>query len=95
MFTGFGQRGISAESVAKKTANLVKEYLKYNVPVGKYLADQILIPMALAGNGSFKTLPLTEHTKTNIVVIQKFLDVKFEVKTNIDRSVEITIRSDK
>ena len=48
-------------------------------PVGEHLADQLLIPMALARGGSFSTGPLSAHTTTNIEVIRKFLDVKFEV----------------
>ena len=37
------------------------------------LSDQLLLPMALAGGGSFTTLSLTTHAKTNIDVIRKFL----------------------
>ena len=45
-------------------------------PVGEYLADQLLIPMALAGGGSFTTSTPTLHTTTNIEVIKKFLPVE-------------------
>jgi len=44
-------------------------------PVGKYLADQLLIPFAMAGGGSFITLPPSRHTMTNIEVVKQFLDL--------------------
>ena len=79
VFTGFGEKGISAEKVAKRAAKSVREYLALDVPVGRYLADQLLIPMALAGGGKFRTLSPTRHTTTNIEVIKKFLDVDIAV----------------
>ena len=46
--------------------------------VGIYLADQLLLPCALAGGGGFMTLPLSPHAVTNIRVIEQFLDVRIE-----------------
>jgi RNA 3'-terminal phosphate cyclase (ATP) len=43
--------------------------------VGEHLADQLLIPLALAGGGSYLTGALSLHTTTNIEVIRKFLSV--------------------
>lgn len=79
-FTGFGQKNRSAEKVALQTVNEVSGYLKSNAPVGPYLADQLLIPMALSGSGYFITGRPTNHTLTNIEVIQQFLDVTFTVE---------------
>ena len=80
VFTGFGEKGVSAEKVAKRAVKSVQEYLAFNVPVGRYLADQLLIPMALAGGGKFKTLSPSRHTTTNIEVIKKFIDVEIAVR---------------
>ena len=79
VFTGFGEKGVSAEKVANRTAGTVKKYLNANVPVGRYLADQLLIPMALAGGGKFRTLAPTRHTMTNVDIIKKFLDAEIEI----------------
>ena len=79
VFTGFGQKGFSAEKVAKRTAKSVQEYLAFDVPVGRYLADQLLVPMALAGGGKFRTLSPAMHTKTNVEIIKKFLDVEIKI----------------
>ncbi|HLM54695.1 MAG TPA: RNA 3'-terminal phosphate cyclase, partial [Pyrinomonadaceae bacterium] len=57
----------------------VRRYMEVGAPVGEHLADQLLIPMALAGGGSYTTGPLTLHTTTNIETIKKFLPV--EIRT--------------
>jgi len=77
VFTGFGQRGIPAERVAQGVVDAAKEYLDARVPVGKHLADQLLLPLALAGEGGFVTLAPTAHTATNMEVIQRFTDIRF------------------
>ncbi len=79
VFTGFGEKGVSAEKVANRTVRSVQEYLAVNVPVGRYLADQLLIPMALAGGGKFRTLSPTKHTITNAEIIKKFINVEIAI----------------
>lgn len=69
---GFGERGVPAEKVAEDAAREMLDYLEAGVPVGRHLADQLLLPMALAGGGTFRTLPLTAHALTNITVIEAF-----------------------
>jgi len=76
VFTGFGEKGVRAEEVARGVAEEARRYLEANVPVGEHLADQLLIPLALAGGGSFRTLPLSQHSRTNAEVIPMFLHVE-------------------
>ncbi|WP_136798949.1 RNA 3'-terminal phosphate cyclase [Desulfosediminicola ganghwensis] len=78
-FTGFGEKHLSAEKVAQRTVSQVKRYLKSGAPVGPNLADQLLLPMALAGTGHVRTLQPTNHTLTNIAVIETFLATRFVV----------------
>jgi RNA 3'-terminal phosphate cyclase (ATP) len=80
VFTGFGQRGVRAEVVAEGAVQSVRRYLEAGVPVGSYLADQLLLPLALAGGGSFVTQSLSQHAETNISVIEMFLGVRFAVR---------------
>src|SRR5215467_664578 len=77
VFTGFGERGISAESIASRAVWEVRAYLSAGAPVGPHLCDQLLLPMALAGGGSILTTRPTPHTLTNVVVIEAFLGLKF------------------
>jgi RNA 3'-terminal phosphate cyclase (ATP) len=76
VFTGFGERGVSAEKVAAGAVRRLREYLAAEVPVGRYLADQLLLPMAMSGAGRFLTLAPSRHTTTNIDIIRRFLDVE-------------------
>ena len=79
-------RGISSEGLAKEVVekgneelgikSLIWEY--ENGVVDSHVADQLLPYIALNG-GSIKTSRISEHTKTNAFVIEKFLDVKFEI----------------
>jgi len=73
--TGFGVKGISAEQVASRACSEVRALLDAGVPVGPHLADQLLIPMALAGGGSFRTVEPSSHAVTNAAVIRQFIDV--------------------
>ena len=91
VFTGFGEKGVSAEKVAKRTVQSVQEYLAINVPVGRYLADQLLVPMALAGGGRFRTLSPTKHTTTNTEIIKKFLDVEIAMNEYDQNQWEIEL----
>ncbi len=90
LFTGFGEKRLSAEEVANRLEKEVREYLAAEVPVGEYLADQLLIPLALAGGGSFVTTPVSPHSTTNMEVIGKFLARTFK----IDRSSKTKHRVD-
>lgn len=73
VFAGFGMPGIRAETVASRLAERVRRYLDAGVPVGEHLADQLLLPMALAGSSSYLTLSPSLHTTTNIAVLQQFM----------------------
>ena len=57
--TGFGVKGVSAEKVASDACDEAQAYMAAGVPVGIHLADQLLIPMAMAGGGTFRTLTPT------------------------------------
>jgi RNA 3'-phosphate cyclase len=73
-----GKLGKKAEEVGKECAKLLITEFENGV-VDKYIGDQILPYLAL-GNGAVKVSEVTDHIKSNIYVIEKFLDVKFEVK---------------
>jgi RNA 3'-terminal phosphate cyclase (ATP) len=86
VFTGFGERGRSAEQVALGAVNAAKGWMAANVPVDEHLADQLLIPFALAGGGSFRTTMPSSHSTTNATIIQIFLgvEIRFEREHEIN-----------
>jgi RNA 3'-terminal phosphate cyclase (ATP) len=91
-FTGFGERGVRVEQVADNIVDQIRAYLTSPAPVGEYLADQLLLPLALAGAGGFHATGLSRHARTNIDVIQKFLPIEFETKTETAGGTLILIR---
>jgi len=90
VFTGFGEIAVRAEAVATKVAQEARAYITSGVPIGKYLTDQLLIPMALSGSGTFRTGPLSLHATTNLEVIRQFLEV--DIKLGEDPKRAWTIR---
>jgi RNA 3'-terminal phosphate cyclase (ATP) len=80
VFTGIGERGVRAETVAERAADEARAYLATGAPVGEHLADQLLIPLALARGGSYTTGQPSLHTTTNIEVIKMFLDVRIKTE---------------
>lgn len=93
VFTGFGEVGVRAEAVAEQAVQEARRYLAADVPVGAYLADQLLLPLALAGGGRFRTVSLTRHATTNIEVIRQFLGVSIEVAPVGDTAVEVVVHA--
>ncbi len=77
-----GKKGKSAEEVGAECVQNFKYEINSNSALDKYMADQILIYIALAGKGNLKTSEITEHTITNISIIEKFLPVKFFIENN-------------
>lgn len=79
VFTAFGARGVRAEQVAHDAAKQARRYINSDAAVGEHLADQIMLPMALGGGGTFTTTPLSGHATTNLDVIRRFLEVRTEI----------------
>jgi RNA 3'-terminal phosphate cyclase (ATP) len=77
VFTTFGKRGRPSEEVINEAVNLVRNFLNSGAAVDCFLADQVLIYMAIANGGCYTTDKISKHTQTNIEVIKKFLPVVF------------------
>ena len=80
VFVGLGERGVTAEKVAHRATGEVKRSLRTDAPVSQLLADQLMIPFALAGGGAFRTIEPTLHSLTQLELIPRFLDVKLECR---------------
>lgn len=86
VFCSIGEHGKRAESVADEAIDQARDYVSEGVPVGCHLADQLMVPLAIAsarGGGmySFRTLPLSRHALTNMEVVNAFLDVASRIST--------------
>ena len=80
IFSAFGQVALAAEKVASIAAREARDYLVSRAAAGEHLADQLLLPLALAGNGSFTAQKINMHARTNMAVISEFLPARFELR---------------
>jgi len=78
VFCGFGMPGLPAETVAGRVADEVVRYLDADVALDIHLADQVLLPLSLAGGGRFSTLKPSGHTETNAAVIGSFFSIDYD-----------------
>lgn len=80
VFSEFGEKMVRSETVARNLLAQVRRFIISGATVGEHLADQIMLPFALAGGGRFTTNTVTQHAKTNAEVIGQFLpvDISFE-----------------
>jgi RNA 3'-terminal phosphate cyclase (ATP) len=92
VFVGLGARGLTAEKVARRTCGEVKRALRTDAPVGMHLADQLLIPLALAGGGTFRTVEPTLHTRTQLELIPRFLGVRLACEPEGGGTFRVTVR---
>ena len=91
IFSGFGRLGASAELVAGEAVQAARSYLSSGAVACEHLADQLMLPLALAGGGSFSAEKLNLHARTNMNVIKQFLPVDFVVE-EIDTKTMVEIR---
>jgi RNA 3'-terminal phosphate cyclase (ATP) len=77
VFTAFGMRGKPSEEVISEVVNLVKHFVNSGAVADRFLADQLLLYMAITNSGCYTTDWISMHTETNMEVIKKFLPVNF------------------
>jgi RNA 3'-terminal phosphate cyclase (ATP) len=90
VFTGFGRVGTRAENVAQEVVRQLRSYIASDVPVGSYLADQLMLPLGISAwqtvdggrkrGGAFRTEPLTRHSTTHIGILRQFLGIAAAVE---------------
>ena len=89
--SAIGMRGVSAESVARQAASRALFFVKADVPVESHLADQLLVPLALAGGGSFVTEKPSSHTRTCIELIPLFTNIGVSALRQSAKAWRITL----
>jgi RNA 3'-terminal phosphate cyclase (ATP) len=89
---GFGRLGLSAESLAKRAVARMSGYVASGAFAGPYLADQLILPFAVAGGGSFTTVKPSNHTRTAADIIALFLDRRCAITLQEDASHLVTVR---
>jgi RNA 3'-terminal phosphate cyclase (ATP) len=93
VFTAFGEKSVTAEQVAHQVVQRARQYLASQAAFAEYLADQMMLPLAMAGGGGFTLDEVSMHARTNAQVIETFLPVRFsfEYQDGLD-SCTVTLR---
>jgi RNA 3'-terminal phosphate cyclase (GTP) len=73
-----GEKSVVAEDVGKEVANSLLTTHNFGAPVDEHLADMLIPFLGLFG-GEIHVEKITDHVKTNIYVVEKFLGKKFVV----------------
>ena len=93
LMIGFGKVGVKAEHIARGVLKRARSHVAAGIPVGEYLADQLMLPMGLAAargeRGSFRTGPLSMHSQTHIAVLRRFLPIDITVDADGDSRVVV------
>lgn len=89
--SAIGERGLKAEKVGEKAAEELLYHISKGAALDKYMGDQIISYMAIAGNSEVKTAELTLHATTNIYIAKVLLGKKFDIKGNVGESAIISV----
>lgn len=87
VFSAIGQKSLRAEAVAKMVVKEAREFIASGAAVGEHLADQLMLPMALAGGGRYTAASVSQHALTNADVISRFLPVNVTFKEDGTRHI--------
>ena len=91
-FSALGRRGKPAERVAREAVNELANYLKTNGAFDHHLADQLLLPLALAdGESRFTTSAVSRHLLTSAYVIGRFPGPVVQVIGEVSQPGEVRV----
>jgi RNA 3'-terminal phosphate cyclase (ATP) len=91
-FSSIGKRGKPAEKVGAETAEAFLDFHRKPAAFDPHLADQVVLYLSLSReDSSFTTSCITEHLLTNLWVIKKFIDIKYEVEGQLNAEGRIKI----
>jgi RNA 3'-terminal phosphate cyclase (ATP) len=84
-FSALGERCKRAERVSNEAIDMLFEFQESEAALDRFLADQVLIPLALVpARSRFSTEIVTGHLQTNAEVVRKFLDVQITISDEVD-----------
>lgn len=91
-FTALGRKGLPADQVAEAAVADYRAFVENSAAVDLHLADQLLLPLALAGGtSSFTTQAITSHTLTNALLLRDWLGVTLQLDGQPGQPGEITL----
>lgn len=88
--TSIGERGVPAGRVADTCAEALRRYLRVTAPVGEYLLDQLLVPLALTAGGELRAVRWTPHAEAQRELLRTWFGRDIEV-THDDDGVHVVV----
>ena len=91
-FSSLGRKGLPAEDVAQAVVAELISFMDNGAAVDRYLADQLLIPAALAhGQSSFTTDNISRHLLTGVQLLRQWLGVSITVQGALGESGKVVV----
>lgn len=91
-FSALGRRGLPSDQVAEVAVAETLSFMDNTAMVDRHLADQLLLPLALAhGRARYTTDHLTLHTITNAELLRQWLDTKIDIMGELEGPAEIEV----
>ena len=91
-FSAIGRPGLPSEKVAEAAVAETLSFVDNTAMVDRHLADQLLLPLALAhGRARYTTDHLTLHTVTNAELLRQWLDTKIVITGEPGGPAEIDV----
>jgi len=91
-YFSLGAIGKRAEKVANEACEGLEHFLETKGVVDEHLADQVILPLSLAGKTSrFLTPEITQHLLTNAEIIRLFSNTKIDINGNIGGEGEVVM----
>lgn len=84
LVSGFGKLGVPGVHLAKEAAARMRGYQACAALAGPYLADQLVLPFALAGGGCFTTVKPSQHLLTAIDIARRFTGLPVQLTQKED-----------
>jgi RNA 3'-terminal phosphate cyclase (ATP) len=91
-FSALGERGKPAERVADEAVDALLEFLKGEYGCDPHLADQLIVPMALAtGTSRLTTSRVSRHLLTTLRVVQQLVGCPVQVSGEEGQPGTVTV----
>lgn len=84
VFSSIGGPRLSSDQVISKLVEQIRDYQSSAAPVGEFLADQLMLPFAMTGEGHYHAIKASSHALTNKQVIEAFLGPMIQIEKTPD-----------
>jgi len=92
-FSSLGERGKPMEEVATDACEAFMAWWKSGASCDEHLADQLVLPMALAqGESRWTTPEITEHLRTVLWLTEQFLPITYSLEQREDGCHLVTLQ---